>query len=357
MNSISKSDRIKGALMGAIIGDALGLGPHWIYNPRELVAKFGAWIDDYKAVRPNPRFPAVWASRKDLKPGDVSQTGQVYLLLLESVVENGSYVESDFTTRLDGLLDTLDGTSAGGRYTDEAMRDVWDARNEGVEWPHAGSFKDTSEAAMRTPIIAALHAGDQDAAFNTMIGNVALTHCDPVVLGQSTAYGMHVWMLINGIEMKDIAKYYFEHRSEFRIHFKAASGWTGKETALSLSDHEISFTDAMDRPSGIYDAAHDPRIHIEPAHLVSRLYTPDCRITHLLPAAYYLASRYEDDFEMAVLSAINGGGNNMARAALTGALSGAMNGLGGIPERFISGLSDNEHILGLVESLVARSQE
>lgn len=335
--------------MGAIIGDALGLGPHWVYNPRELVAKFGKWIDDYMAVKPNPRFPAVWESRKDLKPGDVSQTGQVYLLLLESVVEKDGYVEPDFTARLDGLLDTLDGTPAGGRYTDEAMRDVWKSRKEGVEWPHAGSFKDTSEAAMRTPIIAALHAGDQDAAFKTMIRNVALTHCDPVVLGQSTAYGMHVWMLINGIEMKDIAKYYNDHRSEFTIHFKAATDWTG--IATNLREHEVSFTDPIDRPSGIYHAAHDPRIQIEPAHLVSRLYTPDCRITHLLPAAYYLASRYEDEFEMAVLSAINGGGNNMARAALTGALSGAMNGLTGIPERFITGISDSEHILGLVEKL------
>jgi len=266
-----------------------------------------------------------------------------------SVVENGEYNESDFMERLDRLLDTLDGTPAGGRYTDEAMRDVWKARQEGVEWPHAGSFKDTSEAAQRTPIIAALHVDDQDAAFKTMIGNVALTHCDPVVLGQSTAYGMHVWMLINGIEMKDIAKYYNDHRSEFIIHFKAASDWNG--TAPNLRDHEVSFTDPIDRPSGIYHAAHDSRILIEPAHLVSRLYTPDCRITHLLPAAYYLASRYEDDFEMAVLSAINGGGNNMARAALTGALSGAMNGLTGIPERFITGLSDSEHILGLVDNI------
>ena len=352
MNSISKQDRIKGALMGAIIGDALGLGPHWIYKPMELVAKFGAWIDDYKAVRPNPRFPAVWESRKYLKPGDVYQTGQVYLLLLESVVGNGKYVESDFTKRLDGLLNTLDGTSAGGRYTDEAMIDVWKARKEGVEWPYAGSYKDTSEAAMRAPIIAALHAGDQDAALKTMIGNVALTNCDPVVVGQSSAFGMHVWMLINGVEMKAIAKYYYDHRSEFKIHFKAASDWTGKGESMSLRDHEVSFTDAIDRPSGIYDAAHDSRIQIEPAHLVSRLYTPDCRIAHLLPAAYYLASRYENDFEMAILSAINGGGNNMARAALTGALSGAMNGLSGIPERFITGLTDNEHILELVESLV-----
>jgi len=352
MNSISKSDRARGALMGAIIGDALGLGPHWIYNPKELVTKFGEWIDDYKSVIPNPRFPAVWESRKDLKPGDVSQTGQVYLLLLESVAGNGEYIESDFTTRLDGLLDTLDGTSAGGRYTDEAMIDVWNARKEGVDWPYAGSYKDTSEAAMRTPIIAALHADDQDAALNAMIGNVALTHCDPVVVGQSTAFGMHVWMLINGIKMKDIAKYYHDHRSEFKIHFKAASDWTGTGTVMSLRDHEVSFTDAVDRPSVIYESAHDSRIQIEPAHLVSRLYTPDCRITHLLPAAYYLASKYESDFEMAVLSAINGGGNNMARAALTGALSGAMNGLSGIPERFITGLKDHKHILELVKSLV-----
>ena len=352
MKSITKSDRIKGAVIGAIIGDALGLGPHWIYNPRELVAKFGEWIDDYKAVRPNPRFPAVWEARKDLKTGDVSQTGQVYLLLLESIAENGQYVESDFTQRLDGLLDTLDGTSAGGRYTDEAMRDVWKARRDGVEWPYAGSFKDTSEAAMRTPIIAGLYSDDRDLAFKTIQRNVALTHCDPVVLGQSTAFGMHVWMLINEIEMKDIQKYYNKHRSDFKIYFKAAIDWTGTSDSFSLRDHEVSFTDAIDRPSGIYEAAHDPRIQIEPAHLVSRLYTPDCRITHLLPAAYYLASRYEDDFEMAVLSAINGGGNNMARAALTGALSGAMNGLSGIPERFITGLSDSEHIMELAEAMV-----
>jgi ADP-ribosylglycohydrolase len=232
------------------------------------------------------------------------------------------------------------------------MRDVWKARKEGVDWSYAGSFKDTSEAAMRTPIIAALFADDRDTAFKTMIENVALTHCDPVVVGQSTAYGMHVWMLINEISMKDIKNYYNKHRNDFKINFKAISDWTGTATKMTLRDHEVSFTDPIDRPSGIYDAANDLRIQIEPAHLVSHLYTPDCRITHLLPAAYYLASRFEDDFEMAVLSAINGGGNNMARAALTGGLAGAMNGFSGIPNRFISGLSDNEHILELVEALI-----
>jgi len=75
----------------------------------------------------------------------------------------------------------------------------------------------------------------------------------------------------------------------------------------------------------------------------------DCEQDHLLPGAYWLAHRFPDDFEAGMLAAINGGGNNMARAALTGALLGAMNGLSGIPERFITGLEDHERILELVE--------
>jgi hypothetical protein len=42
---------------------------------------------------------------------------------------------------------------------------------------------------------------------------------------------------------------------------------------------------------------------------------------------------------------VNGGGNNMARASLTGALAGAQVGLSGIPQRFIDGLADGERLL------------
>ncbi|WP_258192414.1 ADP-ribosylglycohydrolase family protein [Nitrosospira multiformis] len=35
---------------------------------------------------------------------------------------------------------------------------------------------------------------------------------------------------------------------------------------------------------------------------------------HQLPAAYYLAARFPRDFESAVLHAVNGGGQNQARA-------------------------------------------
>ena len=60
----------------------------------------------------------------------------------------------------------------------------------------------------------------------------------------------------------------------------------------------------------------------------------------MLPAAYYLAARFQEDFELAVLHAVNGGGQNMSRAMLTGALVGVQVGLSDIPQRFIDGLTD-----------------
>lgn len=78
-----------------------------------------------------------------------------------------------------------------------------------------------------------------------------------------------------------------------------------------------------------------------------------CSIICVLPAAYYLAARFQDDFEQAVLHAINGGGQNMSRAMMAGALVGAQVGLSGIPRRFIDGLSEGREIVDLAKRVPA----
>jgi len=84
---------------------------------------------------------------------------------------------------------------------------------------------------------------------------------------------------------------------------------------------------------------------------VSIVYGLPCAIYHQLPAAYYLSARFADDFESAVLHALNGGGQNQARCILTGALVGAQVGLAGIPSRFIEGLERSSELLDLAEKL------
>jgi hypothetical protein len=88
-------------------------------------------------------------------------------------------------------------------------------------------------------------------------------------------------------------------------------------------------------------------VAIDPPSLICSLNGLNCTLGFMLPSVYYLIHRFPQDFDLAVLSAVNGGGNNMARAALAGALSGAMVGLKGIPERFISGLKNHERLLDL----------
>ena len=111
--------------------------------------------------------------------------------------------------------------------------------------------------------------------------------------------------------------------------------------------------DALLTPSYMATAAADPEIRIEPAWKVSIVYGMPCAIYHQLPAVYYLAARFSGDFEAALLHAINGGGQNQARAMLTGALVGAQVGLKRIPQRFIDELAEHDELLRLAEGLAA----
>jgi ADP-ribosylglycohydrolase len=112
--------------------------------------------------------------------------------------------------------------------------------------------------------------------------------------------------------------------------------------------------DALLTPSYMARAAADPEIRIEPAWKVSIVYGMPCAIYHQLPAAYYLAARFRNDFESAVLHAVNGGGQNQARAILTGALTGAQTGLAGIPQRFLDGLAEKSELLKLAVELASK---
>ena len=78
MKAKNSKNRAAGAIMGALIGDALGVGPHWYYDLDQLKQEYGEWINDYTAPKPD-RFHA------GLKAGENSQTGQVVDLLLESL--------------------------------------------------------------------------------------------------------------------------------------------------------------------------------------------------------------------------------------------------------------------------------
>lgn len=345
-------DRAAGCIVGAFVGDALGLGPHWYYDLTELRRDFGEWIDGYTAPKPHARYHA------GMKAGELSQTGLIMLLLLRSIAERETYEEGDFTRRLDEeLLPKLDGQPFGGPggYTNHSIRQVWQARvQEGKPWAETGGNADTSEAAERVSVIAARFAWDPYGGARQALDCCQLSQTDPLVAQQSVAFACVLGALIRGEPFDEqISDKLMDLVGDGELPFVAKSSIAaadGKHASFGFPS-----PDALLLPSWIVEGARDPAIRIEPAWKVSLVYGMSCAINFVLPAAYYLAARYSGDFENAVLHAINGGGQNMSRACLTGALVGAQVGLSGIPTRFVEGLADGKEIVALAQKVAEAS--
>jgi ADP-ribosyl-[dinitrogen reductase] hydrolase len=342
---MSYEDRAAGAIVGAFVGDALGAGCHWYYDLGELRATYGAWIDDYVTPRSGHYHDM-------LEAGQFSQTGQVQLALLESVAERGRHDPEDFLSRLDGLFETLDGTSFSGRYTNGYICDLYAARQAGRGWgdPATPSWSDTSEAAMRSAILAARYGGEQRAAGREILRNVRLTHQDPLVVAQSTAFGLVLRELISGRLLTPSVASHTRGLAKGQDALAHDPGAQGLAPPPTL---ELPLIDSVLQPAYVIGSAQDPHTRLEEPWRIAGVYGLACAIHFLIPAAYYLAGCFPGEFEAPVLHAINGGGNNMARACLTGALAGAQVGLSGIPERFLERLEEGPRIVDLARATAA----
>ncbi|WP_347249743.1 ADP-ribosylglycohydrolase family protein, partial [Zoogloea sp.] len=347
MPTQSLQDRAVGALMGAFIGDALALGPHWYYDLDELRADYGDWISDYTDPRPG-RYHA------GLKAGQASQAGVLLALTLDSLVARGGYDEADFCRRMDDdFFPLIDGTpmAGPGGYTSQSIREAWRRRvGEGLPWGQCGGNADTTEAAERGLAIAVRYALRPAELAAALTHNTLLTQTDGTVVAMTVAYGAVLGMLVEGHALDGALSGKLMARVKAGdLPFHTVT--RGRLGAPRPGDPEAAVAgrfpspDALLGPSAMAAAARDPDIRVEPAWKVSLVYGMPCAVYHQFPAAYYLAARFADDFEAAVLHAVNGGGQNQARAILTGALAGAQVGLKGIPARFIEGLEGSEQRL------------
>lgn len=338
--NISQKDRIIGSIAGAFIGDALGVGCQWYYEPGALAKDFGLWIDDY--VDPKVDGISKWGKvlvhryNKGVRAGDGSQTATFMEMLLKSVAENKGYNKNDYTKRIDTFLEGLDGDPSdpyAGIWTDEMVRVVRKARVNGVNWDDPDFYNpaDGADCAQRGVILAAAYRNPATLA-ETAYHDMRLFFQNRFLIGQQLTYVLFVQGVINGIPLEQIGSYMKKLGDDHKI-----------------MKYILNY-DTIDSPRTA-EIAWDPDCRIEPASKICKVYGLACQATFLLPAAYYLCYRYPDNFEMAVLSAINGGGNNMARATLTGGIMGAMVGIEGIPERFITGLSKGKMILELATQI------
>lgn len=352
----TQTDRAAGAIMGAFIGDALGVGPHWYYELNELRRDHGDWITDYTTPLPGHYH-------ESLKAGEPSQAGFILRLTLESLLAYQGYKQADFCRRLEqDLFSQLDFSQPNssakqgpGGYTSQSIREAWHKRVQlQLPWEKCAGNADNTEALERTLGLAACYAGQPKLLSAAVYANTRLTQDDEMVLAHTLAFNGVLGLLIEGHALDAaLSDKLLAQVDQGELPF-CLSSTTNADQEIDLddlSDTNLSCAEALLAPAYMAKLAANPETRIEPASKVAEVYGMACSIYQLVPAAYYLAARFSNDFESAVLHAINGGGHNMARAMLTGALVGAQVGLSGIPQRFIDGLANSEELVALAKQL------
>ncbi len=361
VGDISTADRITGAIMGAFIGDALGQGSLWYYDYNRLWGQYGTWMTDYQD--PQKDHPAnsmeeiaVYKYQAGVRAGMSSQTGQLFQLLLEHLVKENGFVGPKYAAAVtaffdqeilptatfsnveseDNIVSTYAGSGVkcfSGRYTNREVRenfDLWynNGKKDGLWWQDpVVSITSTSDGAQMAVMLAAIYR-DPKMLFEKAYELLRMWYSDPAFISQAIIYAMTVQALINEIPLADLKEYF-------------ANTFIG----LGEIGQRMSSFDDVTSSAKMLHVVTKPQLFDFDDRFAPLLFGTNCHIYHLLPCAYYYAYKYCDDFEKALLVAANSGGNNMARATLTGALVGAMNGIGAIPQRWITGLANEKRLI------------
>jgi len=320
--------KFRGTLFGLCIGDALAMPVHWYYNRRALFEDYGR-VTDYLAPRnPHPDSilwrssyvaptsrgeilhdqAAYWGQKgihyhQFLKAGENTLNVKISRLLIESINQNGIYDAEDFLKRYIAFM-----TTPGNHrdtYIEECHRNFFanyarglPPRRCGVDEKHIGGIVGM------IPIVA-FYFNRPDKARDAALEHLALTHPGSKMENAGSMLIKLLLKVLNGMNLKAAILEEIEKQQN------------------PLVGHP--FIKWLDDPD---DWVIGPR------------FSTACYVEHSIPAVIYLALKYHDDPEKALIINTNLGGDNAARGSVLGALLGAEHGIENFPRRWIDGLAD-----------------
>ena len=360
MKNTIDHERLRGMLWGMFVGDALAMPVHWYYDVAALQRDFGT-VRDYQAPcdyhpssimslantgaagrgsqegevvgrvilhgkkhlwgQPNRHYHA------GLQAGDNTLNLLCVRVLLRTMNTTGRYDSGDFLRAYIAFMTTPD--SHNDTYAESYHRDFFANYAQGVSPERCAGAEghDTASigglVALPPVIVAAMREDDPAAVDRTLLAHLRLTH-------RSTK----------------LERYAQRAGPDCCHGYCRTSNLRSAPLACAVAESfGFPATRVVERMN---------RERRSDLHVIGSQLSPACYIEHSFPAVLYLAARYPDDFEAALVANTNVGGDNCHRGAVLGAIIGASLGYGAIPERWIQGLRSRAELHEEIESFITR---
>ena len=286
----SVRERYAGLLEGALVGDALSLPAHWIYDQDEIARRFGR-ITELQAAPAEGYHPG-----KEL--GAQTHYGDQALVLMESLEAcGGNFVMEDFARRWRHFWDE------SNSYRDHATKKTLAHLEEGRGLTRAGSDSTELGGACRiAPLLLALRNEDQPTIIAAVRAQTALTHATPLVMDAAEFITRTVFLFMRGVSVASA------------LQMASALPYKALPAELYLQQAEA----VRDLPT---------------AEAVLKL-GQSCSLEKALPSSFAILLRHGDDLETALIENVMAGGDSAARGLVLGLILGAAHGRRAVPERW-----------------------
>ena len=287
----------KGMLLGSFVGDALALGPHWVYNTNVIDKKFGR-VESY--------FAPLVSYHAGKKKGDFTHYGDQMLLLLSSIVTASGFEQTQFAGDWQSFFNDYEG------YRDKATLTTLQNMTERNTLLDNGSSSDELGGAARIAPIVYAYSHDVDAAIQAARQQTALTHNNPSVL--------------------DAAEFFV------RLAFEALAGKRPSATIADLLENRFQNTDIADSIFlGLESQDKDTRTIIAE-------FGQMCSVEAALPGTIHLIAKYQNDFKEALVENVMAGGDSASRGMFVGMVLGAYSGVDALPIDWLNTLNARDRI-------------
>jgi len=311
-------DRFKGSLIGAAVGDALGMPTEEITQD-QLDLQFGGKVTGY-------RKPGRYHPCNHLEAGQYTDDTQQTIILAESLAEKQGFDLHDFGKRIDEWAYRCVSEPGYNRFAGcTSLRAGLDIR-AGKDPRKVGRQSRSCGAAMRITPIGLFYHDDHESLVKFAQESASMTHKHPDAIKSAEYVATLVAYLANGGEPEVSA-------------YEAFSPIFNDQTDLTCNIRRV-LRNRKSPPEELkkYTGSSQAACETVPMALSCFLYSPD-------------------DFETTVINGANlVPGDTDSIACIAGALSGAHNGIDKIPSKYLDSLESRKKIEDLAAELFIKSR-